>query len=350
VCAGLITIDRESKVIHLVHQTVQEYLQHIQNDLFPAAQEYIAQTCFIYLLFDAFAIHGEMSNESIRTLTSKYPLFPYAAQNWGYHAFQSPEQNVGDLILNFLEQAPKLAYFVMHSLTYQYGASGRRTVADAPKLQIAASLGLKETMNALLEGGADIEARSSDGWTALSSAAWNGQEDVIELLLKHGADIEAKNDAGWTALALACRNEHLGAVQKLLTKGADIETRNYKRWTPLLSAAWHGHEAVIRLLLDNGADIEAKNEAGWTPLHQVTGHGDADLTRLLLENGANIHATSRWRWTPLMSAVTAKTSDEHIVQLLLQAGSDVSARDTRGETAYTKALQHRKTAILHLLR
>jgi ankyrin repeat protein len=79
-----------------------------------------------------------------------------------------------DLVIDFLEQESKLACFLMHTLTYQYGASSRRTVANVPKLQITACFGLKETVKALLEGGADIEARSSNRWTVLSSTAWTG--------------------------------------------------------------------------------------------------------------------------------------------------------------------------------
>jgi ankyrin repeat protein len=355
VCAGLVTVDKKSDVIRLVHYTTQEYFERTQNHWFPSAETEIATACITYLSFDifksgVFAVQTEMSDEKLFGLSSKYPFLLYAAQYWGYHACRGPESDIIDMILDFLEKAPKLAYFLMHILIYRYGASGRRSVGNAPKLQIAASFGLKETVKALWKRGADIEARSSDGWTALSSAAWNGQEAIIEPLLECGANIEAKNDAGWTALANACRNEHLGTVRKLLAKGADIETKTNTGWTPLLGAAWHGNESVVCLLLEKGADIEAKNKSGWTSLHQVAGHGDNILIKLLLDNGASVDARSDWGWTPLMSAATAKTSDEHTVQLLLRAGSDKAARDTRGETAWDKARQHGKPAIMHLLR
>jgi ankyrin repeat protein len=384
VCAGLVIIDKESGIIRLVHYTTQEYFERTQGKWFPNAEANIMRTCVTYLSFNSsndnvFPILTETIDEILKS-SSKYPLLQYAAQYWGYHACRSPERNMLDLILGFLEQESKLVCFLMHALNYRYGASGRRTVADVPKLQIAACFGLRETARALLERGADVEARSSDGWTALSSAAWTGQEAVVELLLERGANIEARTEHGWTALANASRNEHFGVVCKLLANGADIETETDNGWTPLRTAAFHQHDSVIclllergadiesksdkgwtalltaalyqresaiRLLLDKGANIEAKNSRGWTSLDQVVHRGDNNLTKLLLQNGARVDTKSEDRCTPLIRA--AKGGDERTVQLLLQAGADRDTRDTQGETAYDKAAQSGKAIIMQLL-
>ena len=55
----------------------------------------------------------------------------------------------------------------------------------------------------LLDRGADIEARTGEGTTALMFASGGGQVAAVELLLDRGADIEARNDDGNTALILA---------------------------------------------------------------------------------------------------------------------------------------------------
>lgn len=355
VCAGLATVDEESSIIRLVHYTTQEYFERTQSRWFPNAEVNITTICLTYLSLDifkndAFAVLTEMSDGKALDLSSKHPLLLYSAQYWGYHACRAPESNVVGLILDFLEQESKLACFLMHSLTYQYGATGRRTVDDVPKLQIAACFGLEKTVKALLEGGADVEAKSSDGWTALSSAAWSGQEAMIKLLLESGADIEAQNEAGWNALANACRNQHFGVIRELLAKGANIETKTTSGWTPLLTAAFHQHESVICLLLDRGANIEAKNSKGWSSLDQVAYRGNDVLAELLLDKGASFDTKSKDGCTPLMRAASAKNGNERTVQLLLQAGSDKDIRDTRGNTAYDKAAHYGNRAIMHLLR
>ena len=350
VCASLVSIDPEGKTIHFVHQTVQEYLESDHSGLLLTTQDHIAKTCITYLRFNVFAIENEEWDRRARILSSRYPFLFYAAQYWGYHASQCPGHNMETVVLDFLDRAPQLAQFVMHNLKYQYGADGRRSATDAPKLQIAASFGLKDVVRYLLKSGADIDAKSTDGWTALSAAAWNGEQGVVELLLENGADKEAKNHSGWNALANACRNEHLGIIRTLLAGGADIETRTDTGWTPLLSAAWHGHISVIRLLLENGADIEANNNSGWTSLHQAAGHSDSSAIQLLLDSRSSVDARSDWGWTPLMGAAISKRPGAiSAVKLLLQAGSDRAARDTRGETAYDKATMHGNTEIANLL-
>ncbi len=60
----------------------------------------------------------------------------------------------------------------------------------------------------LLDKGANIEAKDTDGWTPLMSAAVNGHEAVVQLLLGKGANIEAKDEDGWTPLLLAAEKGH----------------------------------------------------------------------------------------------------------------------------------------------
>ena len=55
-------------------------------------------------------------------------------------------------------------------------------------LMWAASEGHLQAVEALLQGGADIKARSTQGWTALLFAARDGRMDVARALLDAGAD------------------------------------------------------------------------------------------------------------------------------------------------------------------
>lgn len=52
VCAGLVTVDRESQVIRLVHYTTHDYIQGVRNKTFPRnidIQIEIAKACITYL-------------------------------------------------------------------------------------------------------------------------------------------------------------------------------------------------------------------------------------------------------------------------------------------------------------
>ena len=68
---------------------------------------------------------------------------------------------------------------------------------------------------ALVEAGADVNAKQRHGWTPLHGAAHSGDVELVELLLGRGADPDAKHQEGKTALDLARENGH-AAVAELL--------------------------------------------------------------------------------------------------------------------------------------
>jgi uncharacterized protein len=72
----------------------------------------------------------------------------------------------------------------------------------------------------LVESGADVTARSAEGWTPLHQAAQNGNLDVIRLLVAHGANPAAISDAGVTPFAVAEKSGQGAAVELLRLLGA----------------------------------------------------------------------------------------------------------------------------------
>ena len=67
-------------------------------------------------------------------------------------------------------------------------------------LHTAAVFGQLEVVRALVEAGADVNARNNDGDTPLLVAAFFCRTEIVQHLLAHGADKSAKNNAGKTAL------------------------------------------------------------------------------------------------------------------------------------------------------
>ena len=84
----------------------------------------------------------------------------------------------------------------------------------------AAARNRTKTVNALLDKGADIDARSNDGSTALILAAQQGATSSAKVLLARGADVNAKTNDGETALTIATSKGHKGIVQPLEDAGA----------------------------------------------------------------------------------------------------------------------------------
>lgn len=105
VCAGLVTLDEESKIVRLVHYTTQEYLQKTQVRWCPGsdAEFNIATTCIAYLSLNEFQ-SGFCHILSERA--QSYPLYEYAARNWGYHVQGASRSCPG--VLAFLQCTEKL--------------------------------------------------------------------------------------------------------------------------------------------------------------------------------------------------------------------------------------------------
>ena len=75
-------------------------------------------------------------------------------------------------------------------------------------------------MVAAREGKVDVNVRDERGNTPLIEAARYGHDDTAKALIDHGAEIEAKNNDNQTALMLAVQNDHKSVVKVLSEAGA----------------------------------------------------------------------------------------------------------------------------------
>ena len=142
-------------------------------------------------------------------------------------------------------------------------------------------------------------------------AAICGQTEVLRLLLKSGANPNAKTLRGSTALLFASANGHLDAVRLLIAKGADVTARANPLGgvTPLHSAAYNGKVEVVKFLLDKGASTADMDSEGGTALHSAAQGGSANMAELLLRRGAAINAKTHRGLTPLDQAEGQRMKD-----------------------------------------
>ena len=108
----------------------------------------------------------------------------------------------------------------------------------------AAKNGTASEVKVALAAGADPGARTENGETPLHAAAWhNSNPSVIAALIEGGADIDARSDViGYTPLLRAViENENLAVTTALIEGGANIEGRDRTGRTPLHGAPRQRH-------------------------------------------------------------------------------------------------------------
>lgn len=153
-----------------------------------------------------------------------------------------------------------------------------------------------ETITALLDSGAHLEAKRHDGHTAYSMAAERGRQDIVALLEARGAiPISADIKASIPDLVMS---RSTAAIRALLAAGKPVDERGDMGATALHWACWKGYPDLVELLLDHGASltIEDKQFHGTPPgwfahgLHNCNeGVGDYPrVARLLIAAGATI--------------------------------------------------------------
>jgi hypothetical protein len=107
VCAGLVTVDEESRIIRLVHYTTQEYFERTQRDWFPNIETDVTEVCVTYLSFNCFATGFCPTDDEFEARLQQNPLYDYAARNWGHHARATSV--VEQLVVDFLESKSKVS-------------------------------------------------------------------------------------------------------------------------------------------------------------------------------------------------------------------------------------------------
>jgi len=187
--------------------------------------------------------------------------------------------------------------------------------------------------------GTDPNEPEPDGTTPLMRAVHGRLPEIAELLIAASADVSAANTYGVTALYIAARAGDAVATGQLLAAGASANTALPAGETVLMTAAKAGNADVVRALLtggDNGVSLlRLREQRAAAQVAEAAGYVvPANPTAPV--NYADVNARERWYGrTALM--IAAAEGHAEIVQLLIDAGSDVNAVDEEGSSALSLA-------------
>ena len=197
----------------------------------------------------------------------------------------------------------------------------------AEDMESVESVWRDKTVDILLQSGADINLRNSNGICPLYQASRNGHESTAQLLLNNGADVNLCTNNGRSSLHIACLNGHENTAHILLNKGAEVNIRLHTGASPLHLACEKGHDKIAELLLNNGAEVDLCDNNGRSSLFIACLKGHDRTTNLLLLNGANVNLCDNNGRSSLFIACSKGHDSTAIVLLKNRANVNLCEQD-----------------------
>ena len=180
------------------------------------------------------------------------------------------------------------------------------SLSDPGTLHAAASLGNVAAVRCLLSLGADPNATATDGTTALHQAAWHDRRAAAEALIAQGARPLRDANHGSSPTGWADHAGHAGMRDYLLEHCADgLDLVSFGKVGPLR-----------RYLAEHRGFATSITPGGGAPLH----HLRDDIDNL-----------------------------ELVVDALLEAGADLTVRDSRRQTPHESAVRRGELTVATLL-
>lgn len=209
-----------------------------------------------------------------------------------------------------------------------------------------------------LESTVNINTQDSHGNSGLIWAVFWGNDSIVNFLVKQPKiNLDIQNSFGRTALMEAALAGNSAIAAVLLKGKADPNILDMDNNSALIFAVHRRHVRIVALVLQHEANANIRNKQGKTALDLAHGEDVGDIrayinrareerekallnaardsknSRVIFLHGigTNINIQGDYDLTPLMWA--ASRNNKELVDILLKFGADITAQNSRGETA-----------------
>jgi ankyrin repeat protein len=194
-------------------------------------------------------------------------------------------------LLDAQNEAGQSAFLL--AMYYRQRETADYLLSLAPKLDIFNACVAGQTARVMEEvksNSALLETQSSDGWSPLHLAAFFGRADLATALLDAGADVDARSSNAMknTPLHAAVAGGNVELVKLLLSRGANPNATQEGGWTALHGAAQSGNRAMVEALIANGTHINARAANDQSALDLALSKGHRDIAALIEQLGGKL--------------------------------------------------------------
>ena len=249
-------------------------------------------------------------------------------------------------------RAPMLHFFLTEGRTAQtrwlhaHGADiDAVDVLGDTALLLSIQSAHQQAFSLALELGADVDKANTRGVTPVIRAAlFPHGEPYLQRLIEAGANLNATSTMGLSALLAAVGDGQLAMAKNLLDHGADPRGVDENGRNIITAAVRSGKPRVLALVLERteaeraSGEIDIEYAAGGASRAIAQAVHSPDMVVLLMRAGANINAQSKnkmdpgvFPWMVLVSADADGTGS--LTREALAAGADLRQRDRSGNNA-----------------
>ena len=184
-------------------------------------------------------------------------------------------------------------------------------------MHLAAAAEQVYTLDMLKTKGLGLEERNQKNYTPLHLAAELGKVESVKALAQLGADLNANAhpEVASNAVTVAGKAKQFSVIQTLMEFGVQYTASQ---------AVFYGDLEGLKAMVDKDRNVlQQPDLLGYTLLHKAVINKERPIIEYLLEQGLSLDSETREGMTPFMSVVEGQ--DPELLDLCLAHGADLEA-------------------------
>lgn len=215
-------------------------------------------------------------------------------------------------------------FFLFLTLSYLHNYSQDTLNKEELNYQLlmASYYGYTDSIIYWLNLGADVDAISSDGISALNYAIQSRNFNAVKALVVNGANVNYYSFYNLPAIFLAVSYNEKEMVKFLISRGAKLSTFVKDKLNLLHYAVKYADSSVFRIILKAQPDLlEMKDEDGNSPLMAIVHYKRYDIIPIICNKFNSEKHRDEYGITPFLFSVIQ--ADSVMAELLLKCGASL---------------------------